>query len=752
MGSKGLRLRYFSAVFLCLFLWQTEVHAQGNPLRRFRYWVNEKLANIHGYDSLEKLKETKQARPSIDKAALRDEIKNRMSRVIEFQAIKEMADKHGIKVYLFGGTAAAWGHYVHWDMLREAGDDSYQKNRFDYQYTSIFRASQDLDLVVDGPVEKLGLLQQEINQKFPYFVGNKNAWELRPLRESLGDKEALLNNPDFLNQHTDSNSTGLIEITGDDARSAIRDLLDFDKGWDGIFFNDIHDSKLHYYYNAAHYRTSRYLSGMNPPIFSVIRYLTKAFQFEIEISKVDWEQLQRVVGAFNPKKDLKNEYTRGWVERNAKKLFQHSTNIEYASDVITMIGLKKKLQAVSDPRVVGTMGWFLNREPLRSKPLGKGIGKTARELGLRFVAHDTRELFVYESITKSKKGEPNVLISTKHLPGDTAGYGWGFYTQVGDVGAWGTGITIKFELNPDAREGADFLLVGGNYVVVRNKNALRVVPDGVSVDFKAYFTEILPERGVNRHKQLAEFDLLNRSVRSKMAVLTDEEFAELEKAILEYLSRKDAKSYGVEELFKFLDANRKIHLYEKLIDAYRARLKQGLNVDTLTKILFEQRYLDPDISKDKTAIEFVDGTLGKGNKYLGIIMPNRDTLWGGAGVAPVWVRIPEMNIKDNPRNVELFDAYNLTTHSIDDDLTTVLASNSDFYAALPDAKSRALTLISKKSRGETGHGGVANAWLVTNAFSKAAWKEHPAFPEIVLALVQNSMRNRERDYGSKESS
>ncbi len=82
----------------------------------------------------------------------------------------------------------------------------------------------------------------------------------------------------------------------------------------------------------------------------------------------------------------------------------------------------------------------------------------------------------YESITRSKKGEPNVFSSRKGVPGENAIHGGGFYTKVGRSGARDTGFTIRFKLNPDARLGHDFDYVPKeDFVIIKNKRALRVL-------------------------------------------------------------------------------------------------------------------------------------------------------------------------------------------------------------------------------------------------------------------------------------
>ena len=57
---------------------------------------------------------------------LKQEIIQRMARVEEFKFIKLKSQKLAVPAYLFGGTAAAYAHYVYWDLLREKGDTSFQ--------------------------------------------------------------------------------------------------------------------------------------------------------------------------------------------------------------------------------------------------------------------------------------------------------------------------------------------------------------------------------------------------------------------------------------------------------------------------------------------------------------------------------------------------------------------------------------------------------------------------------------------------
>jgi hypothetical protein len=315
----------------------------------------------------------------------------------EFEFIRQQAHLLGIPhAYLFGGTAAALGHYAKWNVQRQKGDTRFQPDRFDYDYTNIYRSTQDADIVIDGTPEQAKDLQTALAAKFPHLQGSKSVWEVRLLTSKLGDKEALLDNPDYLNQHTDSNSTGMIELT-QSHDPLIRDLRDWNSK-EPIFLKDIESGTLHYYFSPLHETTSRFGRGMNPPIVSVIRYLTKAFQYELKIPAGDEAKIKSIIDQFDPK-SVGGGYLPGWVEKNGKKLIQNAVNIEYAWNELERLGLRKKLIEIkNNPGTSDSLAFWMNKEPLRSKPLGTGSGKTARELGIDIVAHETDNFLAYESI------------------------------------------------------------------------------------------------------------------------------------------------------------------------------------------------------------------------------------------------------------------------------------------------------------------------------------------------------------------
>ncbi len=470
--------------------------------------------------------------PSVTADELREKIREIIGKIPEFVGIQELSKEYGLKVWLFGGTAASFAHYAKEFLLFERGSGEFYAEYFQensqghLDYMDIFRPTQDMDLVVDGPVDKIPAFERTLMERYPHFQGSKEAWEVRPLRENYQDKVALLNNPDFLNQNTDSHSVGLIALNSDiDSDSQgfvenskfatnldlaenfklakdsdlvrnsdlVKDLFDWDSNHPR-FLKDVLAGQLHFYKSPHHKTTSRYMEGKNPEIFSVIRYFIKLFQHELQPSPEDREKILEIIGQAQFETMDHNGYVFRWLEKNTPKLFLHSRNVEHTAQILEETGLKQKLLLVGDPKQEGSPAWWANKEPLRSFELGgsgtgEGTGKTAKELGITKVAHDTKDFFIYSVITRSRKGEPNVLKSRQGVAGEAAAHGEGFYTMAnGDQGVGQ--YTIRFTLAPEARDGSDFMLVDGvsrqgqqsqGILVVFNRRALRVIPESIVV-------------------------------------------------------------------------------------------------------------------------------------------------------------------------------------------------------------------------------------------------------------------------------
>lgn len=453
--------------------------------------------------SIKTISQSKSPRTRITDTELLEHLSIKIDEVPEFSYIRSLAEDLGIRVWLFGGTASSFLHYVKWDLATSEGLIDFQKDRFNYDFTNIFRSTQDIDVVVDASPQVASEFQRVIVRRFPHFLGYKeNHWEVRTLRQRIGSpgffgyKEALLDDADFFNQNTDSNSIGMVEITRSNGEPIVRDLRNWDKK-KSLFLHDALRNQISFLRSDRHFETSRAKNNENPEILSVLRILVKAFQYDLKIPQSDFEQIRFISEQFDPSR-IRNGTASRRIEDTARKLIMHAVDIERAMNVLDELGLRQKLISMSHPEYRESAGWWLMREPLRSKPVGaQGIGKTARELGIEIVAHETHSFSAMESITRSHLGEPNVFISRSFVPDESASFGNGFYTVVGRVSFRGTGITIRFEVNPAAREGEDFLIVGPMVIFI-NKKALRVIPESLSYGWD----EILQLGEMNEHLQV----------------------------------------------------------------------------------------------------------------------------------------------------------------------------------------------------------------------------------------------------------
>ena len=527
------------------------------------------------------------SKAQVDPKDLSHAVKERLLRVPEFSFIKEEADKLGIKVYLFGGTASTFGHYVRWDLERERGDKKYQKERFDYDFTNIYRGNQDLDIVIDGTKKQALTLKKILKEKYPHFVGNKEAWEVRLLRVQIGGKSALLNDPDFLNQHTDTNSTGMIAIDDQsDDNFVFRDLFSWDEE-ESAFLKDISNARIKFLYSKTHNETTRYRKGKNPPVFAAVRYLAKLAQYELEGIEEDLDIIKKIIKKTDWSSIQSNAYLKYKLEEFGKKVLLNAPSSEYAWNLLEDTGLRKKLIEMDGDRIQkkGTLSWWMNKEPLRSKSIGLGRGKRAKDLFLSqmdkngeiVLSHETSDFSAYENITRSSRGEANVFISRERIVGEGAMVEDGFYTKLGFKGAKGTNLTIRFKLNLKAREESDFIYNRNNGVVIlKNKKAITLIQENINVTLKDFIKLVI--NGGVREQDLGLIEKMKRKFKRK--VFEKNEIDEVvlylmnprvlnlisKKSWILYLLFKMEKSKHFDLLLKELVKNKKLH--DKLLEYF----------------------------------------------------------------------------------------------------------------------------------------------------------------------------------------
>ena len=350
--------------------------------------------------------------------------------------------------------------------------------------------NQDIDIVVDTKdVQKMQHLDTAITD-----VATSNfKWDFWSLHTAYNNRPALLTSQDFAHQHTDSHSTILIPIylSGHqlapslavkspltnasrattqsqppqqqpqiyDLRSKLlskgkSDATTATSSHATQFLTDVLEKKLSCYYSPKHHQTPRYTQGDNPEIFFAVRTLTKAFQYGLDIPDDCMNRIQKIFKNFKADRDLKTSYSQYWIEKNAKKLYTHSIDLEHSQRVLQQIGALEALKNIKgNTDEPGSMAWWLNRQPLLSQPLGKWPPAqqkvniktiapttsasqprtqpaatsddhlTAEQLGLRYVVHSTQSIEAYESIVNSYDKRPNAFISRSNTESEAAAFG-----------------------------------------------------------------------------------------------------------------------------------------------------------------------------------------------------------------------------------------------------------------------------------------------------------------------------------------
>ncbi len=469
------------------------------------------------------------------------EISENRVRTPEFERIKEEASRRGVRVWLFGGSAASYAQYVKSDLeFRKTGQPDHLQ-RFDYDFSNIFRSTQDIDVVVDGDAEKCYEFQSWLTETYPYFTGSADEqWEVRSLRERIGEKEPLLGNSNFLDQHTDSHSVGMIELT-DSKEPVVRDLFAWNQK-NAPFLQSVAKGEIEYRHSKKHELTSRYLEGKNPPILSVIRFLTKAFQFDLKIREKDLVTIKKVIAEFVPSRGA-DPYVVHWLEKNGHKLMTHSVDVSLSWRTLEKLGLRAKLIDASTRFGDGELGFWLNKEPLWSSKDSRRLtsdqawkGKTAKELGLTTVTHATRDFVAYEAIRRAPSGIPNFFISRSNEPSEKALYGPGLYTAIGEFGHGQ--FHVQMDVDPTAREGVDFIFTIVNTVLWLNRDKLLLRPDSFQVDPVGTVSFMIDPANQNK---LGMIELMGRRLRKAKA--SPEQVA----AILEMVAKvqKEGKHHAL---------------------------------------------------------------------------------------------------------------------------------------------------------------------------------------------------------------
>lgn len=428
--------------------------------------------------------------PAISVQLLESELHQRKNRISEFELISQLAAEKGLRIFILGGLASAYAHYVKLDLQREQGDSSLIPSRFNYYWDQIFHSTQDVDIAVaraDGSTETENDLNLAV--EIVRSVCSEIKVDAYGLNQNFEDKAGLLaQESPWKLQNTDSLSNGVIELTD---RNLTIDLKGNEP--EPLFLKSLISGEIIYFDEPSHEETKRFKDGLNPKIISVIRLVINASRFNLKIRDSD-KNLSELIAAATTQAWNSGQspswYVRAWINKNAAKIITHAFDLPTSYHLLNEMPILKELLhqfSFKKSKEVESLWWLLTRQPLESlRRTSLSEARTARELGIQYVAHATPDELSAEQISWNPFGHVNAFKSING-DGQSAVHGEGFYTQLGDFGAFDEAYHIKLEVNPEAKEGVDFKIIPGKqWVLFYNRDSLKIIEDAsdnLLVDF-----------------------------------------------------------------------------------------------------------------------------------------------------------------------------------------------------------------------------------------------------------------------------
>jgi hypothetical protein len=104
--------------------------------------------------------------------------------------------------------------------------------------------------------------------------------------------------------------------------------------------------------------------------------------------------------------------------------------------------------------------------------------------------------------------------------------------RIGRQGARGSGFTIRFIVDPRAREGIDFVLSRvEDHLIFRNKSALKVIPESLNLGPVEYFELLANNQSLNSSDR-GIFEKLRRRINHKSKTMTGSELERIHEIII----------------------------------------------------------------------------------------------------------------------------------------------------------------------------------------------------------------------------
>ena len=413
------------------------------------------------------------AAESVDEAT---EVQLMLTRVRGFSETSKSALHAGVVVSLAGFTAVEFYSYAVDSLRRDHDPSKYLPGSFDFELRHIFLRGEKLRFELSGEPGAVARIADQLNK-----VLSAEGFDAEITKEQAATSSI------------DSFSNLRLRMSG----AGSSDFEMISRGTMSFSAPDIKPVDR---------------ANLRMQLFETIGFLKSAFAANLHFDATSLESLRKFIEQL-PSESMKidsSHLSSGYgnskqtsedlfvVRLNSKleSMFENAYDHADAMQTIRQIKLFDKIASLGEVK-------FLNREVLPKKsnePLGKKVpGKTAAELGIKSLNHQIATTtnsdeflnpYIYEVLTKNPKGTANAIISSDKY-GITA-FGNGFYLSKDESFYYKEkGWVVFYEMDPTAREGVDFFIAGDNYIIVQNRDVLRVKPPSHGDYSKKSFDELL---------------------------------------------------------------------------------------------------------------------------------------------------------------------------------------------------------------------------------------------------------------------
>lgn len=469
---------------------------------------------------------------------LAQEVKRILQDNRELMFLTKLASRLNIQVQLRELTASDLTFYAQQNILRKKGSNTFTQNRFDDHFVNIFpfmAAEDSFEMNVQGDEQMIRQFKFEIKKRFE--IGNLKI--------------------NYVNQSPDtSRSNSSIDLISKKISSPLIESAE-----NNLIYLTTSDHSIS---DAIHLiaMASRYGYSFSEPAFDFIKTTIASLPLMTALEA----------------KSIYNANVLAKMEQEALEIFTRARSLESTYRQLKELDPENRLRFVG-----ATYSIFSGKQPLESKPIGTGTGKTAAEHKLTEVTHQTF-LPAYTTMTSTREGTINAYISRQKnvnnsngdFPGELARRGNGFYTMWGADNQFDNEhgqYKINYNVNPNAREGTDFFLFNSE-VIFLNAAALEISPSMYSekldpISYFQLFTSNTPNRLEKSLQYRAKWRSMMELAANPMARPSIDAMA------LKYILKEDFKYISDEFLIEYLNLPVVSDESKKVVDTMAAYMHKA---------------------------------------------------------------------------------------------------------------------------------------------------------------------------------